>query len=74
MLDPAGFASVNGLDAAAFVKEHPIQKELTADIKPLSESSLRELIRTNLREEQSIKKGRGPSGDLDYDGGQGIGR
>jgi hypothetical protein len=69
-------AIASGLDVAAFIKENPVQKELTAMIKPLSESRLPKLIEENLSQDTAQKKDRGPGEDLDqgYDWNSGIGR
>ncbi len=77
-LDPVGTARMMGADVKEFVKVYPIQNEITAIVKPLSQSGLPELIQQNLRkeeqkrQEQDQKKGRGPDEDLDR--GWGVGR
>jgi hypothetical protein len=75
-LDPVAVARERNIDVAEFVKNHPIQTELTAVVKPLSETWVAELILENLKNDQAIKKGRGPGEDLSqgYDRGPGIGR
>lgn len=66
------------VDPVNILKENPIQKELTAVVKPLSESRLPILIEENLRKEQALKneqvsrKGMGPGENLD--GGPSLGR
>lgn len=73
-LDPV--ARERGVDPALFSKENPVQKDLTAVIKSLSEFRLPKLIEENLEKEQALKneqilkKARGPEEDL----GQGYDR
>jgi len=75
-LDPVAVARERNIDVAEFVKNHPIQTELTAIVKPLSETWVAELIQENLKNDQAKKKGRGSGEDLDqgYDRGPKIGR
>lgn len=75
-LDPVAVARERNIDVAEFVKNHPIQTELTAVVKPLSETWVAELIQENLKNDQVIKKGRGHGEDLDqgYDRGPSLGR
>lgn len=75
-LDPIAVAREHGIDHVALLKENPIQSELRAIVKPLSESGLPNLIAENLKNEQLIKKGRGPGEDLDqgYNRGPSLGR
>jgi len=75
-LDPVAVARERNIEIVEFVKNHPIQTELTAIVKPLSESWVAELIQENLRNDQATKKGRSSGEDLDqgYDWGPKIGR
>lgn len=81
-LDPVAVARERGVDPAVILKGNPIQKDLTAMVKPLSESRLPKLIEENLKKEQALKieqvlkKGREPGEDLDqgYYRGPGLGR
>ena len=75
-LDPVAVARERNIDVAEFVKNHPIQTELTAVVKPLSETWVAELIQENLKNDQVIKKGRGHGEDLDqgYGRGPSLGR
>ena len=81
-LDPVAVARELGVDPSLILKENPIQKDLTAVVKPLSESGLSKLVEDNLKKEQALKneqvlkKGRGPEEDLNtgYDRGPTIGR
>jgi hypothetical protein len=49
VLDPVAVAREHGVDINAFVRENPIRKDLTAVIKPISETGLPELVEGNLR-------------------------
>jgi hypothetical protein len=75
-LDPVAVARERNIDVAEFVKNHPIQTDLTAVVKPLSETWVAELIQENLKNDQGTKKGRSPGEDLDqgYDRGPSLGR
>jgi predicted ABC-type ATPase len=81
-LDPVAVAREQGFDPALILKENPIQKDLTAVVKPLSESRLPKMIEENLEKEQALKneqilkKGRGPEEDLGqgYDRGPSLSR
>jgi predicted ABC-type ATPase len=75
-LDPVAVARERNIDIAEFVKNHPIQTELAAVVKPLSETWVAELIQENLKNDQATKKGRSPGEDLDqgYDRGPSLGR
>jgi len=75
-LDPVAVARERNIDIAEFVKNHPIQTELTAAVKPLSETWVAELIQVNLRNDQAIKKGKEPGEDFDqgYKRGPSLGR
>ena len=55
-LDPVAVARERNIDVAEFVKNHPIQTELTAIVKPLSETWVAELIQENLENDQATKK------------------
>ena len=80
--DPVAVAREQGIGPALILKENPIQKDLTAVVKPLSESKLPKMIEENLEKEQALKneqilkKGRGPEEDLEqgYDRGPSLGR
>lgn len=58
-LDPVGAAHVLGADIKEFVKENPIQIELTAVVKPLSQSMLTELVRQNLDTKERLQQQKG---------------
>lgn len=81
-LDPVAVARERGVDVALILKENPIQKDLAAIVKPLSESRLPQLIEENLKKEQALnneqvlRKGRGLGEDLDqsHDRGLSLGR
>jgi len=75
-LDPVAVAMERNIDVSEFVKNHPIQTELKAVVKPLSETWVAELINENLMNDQATKKGRNSGEDLDqgYDRGPKIGR
>ena len=81
-LDAVAVAREQGIDPALILKENTIQKDLTAVVKPLSESKLPKMIEENLEKEQALKneqilkKGRGPEEDLEqgYDRGPSLGR
>ncbi len=81
-LDPVGMAQVLETDIKEFVKTHPLQNELTAVVKPLSQSGLPELIQQNLKKEEQIReqqerqKNRDRGEDLDegFSRGPRIGR
>lgn len=63
-LDPIGFARKNGLTPDAVMKEHPLQKTITATLHPLSYSELPELVKSNLAEQErqeSLKNDRNQS-------------
>ena len=81
-LDPVGTAQILGADIKEFLKANPIQNDLTAVTKPLSQSRLLEIVKQNiakdehLREHQDQQKGRDDREDLDehFDPGPRIGR
>lgn len=81
-LDPVAVARERGVDPALLLKENPIQKDLRATVRPLSESWLPNLVADNLKKEQvlkneqALKKGTGTGEDLDqgYDRGPSLGR
>jgi predicted ABC-type ATPase len=75
-LDPVAVARERNIDTTEFVRNHPIQAELTAVVKPLSETWVAELIQENLRNNQAIKKGKEPGEDFEqgYNRGPSLGR
>jgi hypothetical protein len=75
-LDPVAVARERNIEIAEFVKNHPIQTELTAVVKLLAETWVAELIKENLMNDQATKKGRNSGEDLDqgHDRGPKIGR
>jgi hypothetical protein len=75
-LDPVEVAQSNDLDVSSFVKDHPIEQNLSAIVKPLSDSGLPELIQENIRKEQSERKSQDTGEDLgnDNERGRGISR
>jgi hypothetical protein len=52
-LDPIAVARQYGLVIAEFVQQHPIEKNLSAFIRPLTETGLPEMVAENLRKIQS---------------------
>ncbi|WP_114941378.1 hypothetical protein [Mucilaginibacter endophyticus] len=46
-LDPVGIAQIYGMDERGLLRRHPIQKELKAEVIPLSETEIPRLIRQN---------------------------
>lgn len=75
-LDPVEVARERGMDHNTLLKENPIQSELKAIVRPLSESGLSKLIAENLENDQALKTGKKTGGDLDQgnDWGCGIGQ
>jgi len=49
VLDPVAVAREHGADIIEFVREHPIQENLTALVRPITETGLPELVEENLR-------------------------
>jgi hypothetical protein len=74
-LDPMAVAREQGIDHHALLKENPIQSELKAIVKPISEAGLSKLIAESLKNDQSLKTGKKTGEDLGqgYDRGPGIG-
>lgn len=81
-LDPVATAEMLGVDIKEFVKSNQLQNELTAVVKPLSQTRLPELIQQNLRTDEQLRSqrdrqnGRDNDEDLDQSFNQGprIGR
>ena len=81
-LDPVATAEMLGVDIKEFVKSNQLQNELTAVVKPLSQTRLPELIQQNLRTDEQLRlqrdrqNGRDNDKDLDQSFNQGprIGR
>lgn len=57
-LDPVAVAREYAIDVRQFVMQNPIQKDLKANVKPLSATGIPELIEENLKKEQARKIGR----------------
>ena len=49
VLDPVAVAREHGADIIEFVRENPIQENLTALVRPITETGLPELVEENLR-------------------------
>ena len=77
-LDPIATAQILGADVKEFVKVNPIPTDLTAVVKPLSQSRLPEIVRQNLAKDEQLQQqqGRDNGENLndDFNRGPRIGR
>jgi hypothetical protein len=67
-LDPFAVARENNLDAREFIKEHPLSKELSAGIIPISETGLPQLVQENINKEKELRQDR----DISSNRGHGL--